>query len=217
MVRIRNSWGSLVVFGFVSLLAATYRFRCPHGKRRVRHEDAGGYLLAVWHQNLLAGILAQSGRAHCVMVSRSRDGQWVSDLCERLGHRVLRGSSRRAGVDKGGAQAKHEMIEALLDGLPGAITVDGPRGPAHEVKPGIVDMARLSGRSIVPYLPLPRRYWSFPSWDAFRLPLPFTRIDVHYGAPIAVPVDLDVEGLADCRLRIAQALIALELRARSPH
>ena len=43
--------------------------------------------------------------------------------------------------DKGGKEAKDEMIEMLRTGLPGALTVDGPRGPAHVVKPGIIEMA----------------------------------------------------------------------------
>lgn len=204
---------SRALFGIIRLLALTYRFRCPQGSRQTAADAQGGYLLAIWHQNLFAGILAQSGRPHCVMVSRSRDGEWVSDICGKLGHQVMRGSSRRGETDKGGKQAKDEMIEALRNGVPGAITVDGPKGPAHEVKPGIVDMARVSGLSIIPYLPLPHRYWSFPSWDAFRLPKPFTRIDIHYGAPIAVPYQTDAAAFATCQQQVAAALGALERAA----
>lgn len=211
-----RSWIPPVLFRVVRLLAATYRFRCPQGSKRVLHPEGGAYVLAIWHQNLFAGILAQSRRSHCVMVSRSRDGEWVSEVCKRLGHRVLRGSSRRDGVCKGGRQAKEEMVEVLLTGQPGAVTVDGPKGPVHQVKPGIVEMARLSGLSIIPYLPLPRRYWSFPSWDAFRLPQPFTRIDVHYGAPIAVPREIDPLSFTAFQQQVADALIALELDARRP-
>ncbi len=201
----------LTAYLLVRLLDRTYRYRevapvatlLPPGHPR-------RYVLAIWHQNLFSGILAQSGRRHTVIVSRSRDGDPVSFLCERLGHHVVRGSSKKGGRDKGGKEAKDDMIEVLRDGTPGAVTVDGPRGPAVEVKPGIIEMARCSGVPIVPYATLPERYWSFRSWDRFRLPKPFSRINVHYGAPIIVPPDATFESFPQYQQAITDALNAIE-------
>lgn len=202
---------SKLITGVVRSLAATYRFRWD-GQPGVRGPVGFEHcLLAIWHQNLFAGILAQTGRRHVVIVSRSGDGNPVTHLCENLGHTVARGSSRSKGRDKGGQEAKQAMIEALRSGLPGAVTVDGPRGPIFQVKPGIVDMARQTGLPIVPYLPMPQRYWSFSSWDRFRLPYPFTRIDVHYGAPIFVPQSATDAELADYQEQVRQALQTLQL------
>lgn len=201
-----------LAFGVVRALMATYRFRFQGAARRADPLDCPRYILAIWHQNLFAGILAQTGRRHVVIVSRSGDGDPVSFLCKRLGHRVSRGSSKRGSRDKGGKQAKDEMIDILNSGLPGAITVDGPRGPAQVVKPGIIEMARQTGLPIVPYLPLPRRYWSLKSWDRFRIPKPFTRIDIHYGAPLHVPRDTPFEAFAGIQQAIADALVDIEQR-----
>lgn len=209
-----SSLAARLVYRLVSLLSATYRFRFAGGTPVPAPPGCDCYIFATWHQNLFAGILAQTGRRHVVIVSRSRDGDVVSGLCERLGHHVSRGSSRKGKVDKGGKQAKDEMIGLLASGLPGAVTVDGPRGPAQVVKPGIIEMARATGLPIVPYLPLPRRYWSFPSWDAFRLPKPFSRIDVHYGEPIHVPADICSERFEQYRLKLAEALQRLEETSR---
>ena len=70
------AWLGYVV---VRALASTYRFRF-HGSPGIP-TPAGrtGYILAIWHQNLFAGILAQTGHRHVVIVSRSRDGEPVSD------------------------------------------------------------------------------------------------------------------------------------------
>jgi lysophospholipid acyltransferase (LPLAT)-like uncharacterized protein len=196
----------LLGYALVRALAATYRFRTiglPPARGR---GGSDGYILAIWHQNLFAGILAQQGRPHTVMVSRSRDGDPVAFLCTRLGHHVVRGSSRKGARDKGGKRAKDDMIDVLRAGLPGAVTVDGPNGPVHEVKPGIIEMARLSGVPIIPYTPLPQRYWSFPSWDAFRLPKPFTRIDLHYGTPMRIPPSTAFEDFAAHQQAITSAL-----------
>ena len=104
----------------------------------------------------------------------------------------------------------------LFSGIlaPGAVTVDGPRGPAHQVKPGIIEMARLAGVPVVPYLTLAQRYWTFRSWDAFRLPKPFTRVEVCYGAPIPIPPDTAFDDFAGYQQRIADALQALEIEAQ---
>lgn len=118
----------------------------------------------------------------------------------------------KKGVDKGGRAAKDEMIDMLQQGLPGALTVDGPRGPACIVKPGIIEIARITGLPIVPYTPLAVRSWRFRSWDAFRLPKPFSRIDIHYGAPLHIPRDTPYSGFADYQQRIGVALDELERR-----
>lgn len=207
MGKLLVSWFTLF---FVRLIGRTYRFRHAGQPGVGPPSVAGNYILAIWHQNLFAGILAQTGRQHVVMVSRSRDGDPVTGLCEGLGHVVARGSSKSGDRDKGGRAARDDMIRVLQSGVPGALTVDGPRGPAFQVKPGIIDMARATGASIVPYLPLPRRYWSMKSWDAFRLPKPFTRVDVYYGAPIAVPADTSASDVAGFQDRVASALMDLE-------
>lgn len=196
----------LLGYALIRLLACTYRFRLVGTPPSRGASGTGGYILAIWHQNLFAGILAQSGLRHTVMVSRSGDGDPVAFLCGRLGHHVVRGSSKKGERDKGGKLAKDEMIEVLKTGMPGAVTVDGPRGPAHEVKPGIIEMARLAGVPIIPYIPIANRYWSFPSWDAFRLPKPFTRIDIHYGAPMLIGMATSFDEFATHQLAITAAL-----------
>lgn len=197
-------------------LTLSYRFRCRRGTRTVSPPGCDHYILAIWHRNLLSGILAQTGRRHVVMVSRSRDGEPVARLCAHLGHSVARGSSRRHDVDKGGRAAKDEMIAALRGGLSGALTVDGPRGPAGIVKPGIIDMARATGLPIIPYATVPARYWTLSSWDALRIPKPFTRIEVRYGPPMFIPQDTDSVGFAGYLQGLAAALDALQDHRRRP-
>ena len=145
----------------------------------------GRYILAIWHQNLFAGILAQTGTRHAVIVSKSKDAEPVAFLCEKLGHLVIRGSSRGAnGNDKGGKAALDEMILSLSSGTPGAITVDGPKGPAKKVKKGVIIAAKEASVPILPYHIVAKNYWTFNSWDKFQLPKPFSIIEVAYGKPI---------------------------------
>ena len=201
-----------IIYLIAKVINSTYRYRflglenITEAKKLSKHDN---YVLGIWHQNLLHGILCQKGNPHVVIVSKSKDADPVAHTCRKIGTIVVRGSSRnKAGVDKGGKEAKTEMIEKLKEGFPGAITIDGPKGPAKEVKAGIVDMAIKSGTSIVPYLPIPEKYWSFNSWDKFRLPKLFSRIIVYYGKPIEMSEDKSFENYQE---ELKKSLDSLEL------
>jgi len=51
--------------------------------------------------------------------------------------------------------------------------------------------------------------WRLDSWDRFLIPPPFARVVVGYGAPIAVPRELQEDELALWQGRIETALRAL--------
>ncbi len=188
-----------LIYFAVRLINSTYRYRFIGSENLESAQKlgaSGSYILAIWHQNLLQGILCQAKtkKKHVVIVSKSKDAEPVAFTCSRLGHAVARGSSRnKAGVDKGGRAAMSEMEIILKQGIPGALTVDGPKGPARIVKPGICALAFKAKIPIVPYMPIARSAWVFNSWDRFRLPKPFSIIDVYYGAPIEVQSMEDID------------------------
>lgn len=191
---------SRIFYFLARTLHFTYRYRYD-GTEVLKELEGKNFILAIWHQNLLGGILAQTGKRHVVIISKSKDAEPVAYACNSLGHCTTRGSSRKGAVDKGGKLAKDEMICELKNGIPGAVTVDGPKGPAFEVKPGIIDMAKKADAVIVPYTLAFSSYWQFNSWDKFRLPKPFSKILISYGKPIIVDCDS-----ADHRKTVEEAL-----------
>ena len=51
------------------------------------------------------------------------------------------------------------------------------------------------------------RYWEFRSWDRFRLPKPWARVEIRYGEPIFVPSELaDDEAVEVWRRRIEEGM-----------
>ncbi len=206
---------SVLLLGLIRLLKASCRYQI-HGAENLPtppDERNGGFVMAFWHQNLVAAILAESGRRNfTTMASRSRDGDVVSYVLVWLGHQPARGSSAKGARDKGGRQARDRIVELLVAGYPGGVTVDGPTGPLYEVKPGVITMAQRAQVPIIPYYVAATRYWSLPSWDRLRIPLPFSTIHVHYGAPIAVPADLAGEEFAGYQARIKSVLDEFEQR-----
>lgn len=194
---------SYLIYVATYLLHLTYRYRY-HQNEVIANLRDKNFILAIWHQNLLAGILAQTGKPHIVIISKSKDANPVAFVCQKLGHFIVRGSSKKGDLNKGGRLAKDEMIEYLKKGFPGAITVDGPKGPAFVVKPGIIDMAKKANALIVPYAISFSSFWEFNSWDRFRLPKPFSKILISYGNP----VDLfdENKSFSDCQVLVEDSL-----------
>ena len=167
----------------IRLLIPTWSFRVVNRRVFAEWVRSRRPLLAVlWHQMILPGVAFFRDHGVVLLVSRSRDGEMIARAAERLGFRTVRGSTSR-----GGGEALRELIGALRRGAQGAVTVDGPRGPARQPKPGCVAAARGSG---VPLLPIACRVdpaIHARSWDRTVIPLPFARIAVAFGEPFPAP------------------------------
>ncbi len=138
------------------------------------------FLYAFWHQRLLVFTYTHQDQGVTVMISRHADGALIADTVERMGFHTIRGSSTR-----GGKKALFEMSRQRGTDL--AITPDGPRGPRHTVKNGLVYLAAKTGCPIIPGTCSYGRFWRFNSWDRFILPKPGTRALIQTRAPIVIP------------------------------
>ena len=139
-------------------------------------------LFALWHGRMYLSIQAHRRQGIVTMASQSRDGEWIARWLEKNGYVVVRGSTTR-----GGSQALREMVRQVRSGRHAALTVDGPRGPARVVQPGVVQLARLTGAWILPITLSSSKPRFLASWDRYLLPGPFSRSVVAYGEPFAIP------------------------------
>lgn len=146
------------------------------------------FLYAFWHEGLLAPLATRPKIR--VLISQHTDGEFISQICERLGIGVIRGSTAR-----GGCQALLHMIRSEDETAHLGITPDGPRGPRRELKPGAVVIASQTGLEIVPTGIGFVRAWRFASWDRFALPVPGSTMTGVVGAPISIPRELDRAGM----------------------
>jgi len=170
-------------------LASTLRFRVD-GEDVIQDTLAAQTSIVVfgWHELLLVAACHLPGYHPYIMISQSRDGERIARVVERLGWKVVRGSSSR-----GGARALLEMVRALRTPTLAGHLIDGPRGPRHEVKPGIVTLAQRSRAALLPATYYTSWKWTAPSWDRMQVPLPFARIVGRMLPPRCVPPDLDAE------------------------
>ena len=147
------------------------------------------FVVAHWHGEELGILhLLKRYRVAC-MVSQSFDGELVARMIHHLGSRAVRGSSSRGAV-----QALKGILRLAKEGWRPSVAVDGPRGPRHEVKKGVVEIAKVLKVPILPINMACSRSFIFKkSWNKSELPLPFSRIVVEWGAPIYYDASKDLD------------------------
>lgn len=144
-------------------------------------EAATPWLLCGWHNNTAIFVCRMRNRKVAMMASASRDGELIARAIEKAGNIPVRGSSSfRGGL------AARGMVRALRSGAGGAITPDGPRGPAYRCQPGVLWIAALAGCPLVPYEINAVRQWRTPTWDRHKIPKCFTTIYEYIGEPFYV-------------------------------
>ena len=144
-------------------------------------EDGTRCVLAFAHGQQLALHAVRRARPTAVIVSRSADGDIQAAALGVLAFRVVRGSSSR-----GGARALAAVTRALFGGADAAFAVDGPRGPAGVPKPGAALAARRCGALLLPVATAASHALVLRrAWDAFEIPLPFSRVAIVVEAPVA--------------------------------
>jgi lysophospholipid acyltransferase (LPLAT)-like uncharacterized protein len=186
----------------------------------VRWQDCGAYpetkgpaIFCVWHNRLLVALASNDdfvqsrwpAKGLAAMTSASRDGGFLAFIAERFGIQPIRGSSSRRG-----AQALLEATTWMERGYSVAITPEGPRGPVYQInRKGIIHLAQLSGRPIIPTSNFTRWKIRLRSWDRFQIPLPFARCQTYYGEPIWVPRDATDDQREQLRAQLETAMRAI--------
>ena len=168
---------------------------------RLRAERAQ-VLFALLHADQLLVLRGHASDRPTVLVSHSRDGALLAGALRSFGYSVVRGSTSRGAVAGWLGLRRHLRV-----GRTPTFAVDGPRGPAGSVAPGVVALARTAGAVIVPVAACAQREARASSWDRTRLPFPGSRVVVVYGRPMQVDSDSSLE--AGCEaLRVRLTLTA---------
>ena len=172
-------------------------------------------ILAVWHgQFMMIPKLNVDNLPTQIVVARHDDAEIIGQAFACFGVELIRGAG--AGPrkrDRGGAQALRLAVKALRGGYSLSMTADVPPGPARKVGPGLIMLARLSGRPIIPAAIATNRYLSFRTWSRLTVNLPFSKMGLVLGEPIMVPRNASAQDLEALRLKAEQALDEVTARA----
>jgi len=158
-------------------------------------------IASFWHYSLVYIFYFLRKYSATVMVSASRDGEYIARLAAHFGFSSVRGSKNKRGVE-----ALKGILRAVRGGDSGAIVADGSQGPPLVAQPGAILLASRTGAPIVPMAWSASSYIAIRSWDRTAIPKPFARIDYFFGDTINVPPKLTEEEFEQYRLRLETAL-----------
>lgn len=203
----------------VGRIVGAYMLFCGWTTRWTRVNEAGAraawaagkpLIVCYWHGRIMqshVGWRQSEGAPRTLMlISQSKEGEAIAQACMMVGLDVVRGSTDKAHKRKGGAEALRAMVKTLRAGGSVAITPDGPKGPRMRVQPGVIQLARLSGASMIclGWSTRPRK--AFNSWDRFMLSIPFSRGAYVWSDLLSVPRDADDAALEAARLALENEL-----------
>jgi lysophospholipid acyltransferase (LPLAT)-like uncharacterized protein len=200
---------ALLIYGYYRLVLVTSRLRIradPASEALVRQGLPVIYVL--WHQHVACILFLRryARRPVAVLSSGHRDSR-ITAVVSRLCHLdVVLGSSTRGAV--GGYR---QLLRRLRAGRSICINPDGPRGPAGQLKPGVIQLARHTGCPMVPVALAASRHRRLRSWDRTLVPLPFGRVVITLGAPRRWQAEV---AAAEQLLDLGQALDATAVQAR---
>jgi lysophospholipid acyltransferase (LPLAT)-like uncharacterized protein len=165
-------------------------------------------IIAMWHgQHFMAPFIKKPGYKGKTLISRHRDGEMNAVAAEWLGVETIRGSGDHGNGfhRKGGVSAYLQMLEALSEGYNVALTADVPK-VSRIAGPGIIRLARDSGRAIYPIALASSRRKVLDNWDRSTVNLPFSLIAGVVGDAIRVSADATDTDLEAARLSLETAL-----------
>ncbi len=210
-----TKFGGANLARFIRLVDKTseHLFDPPDMQQRFGAEHPA--ICACWHgQFMMLASSRPKGMKFSAMVARHGDAELIGEAMRRIDVELIRGAGaggRRK--DRGGAYALKASMSTLKSGSSVVITADVPPGPARRAGIGIITLARLSGRPILPLAAATSRYYSLNTWSRLTLNLPYSKLGFAMGEPIFVPRDAPPEELERLRQLLEDSLNETTLRA----
>lgn len=211
--RVKVTLAAALIRGILTVLGATWRWRVVGGDEeldRILNAGTGdaprSVIFAYWHRYTalivpFATRLVARGLPLAVLTSLSRDGELAARLGRPRGFTIFRGSASR-----GGTVGLRKLFRHLRKGGSCVLAPDGPRGPVHRVKPGVVVLSQMAGRPVVPLGAAADRYWRLRSWDRMVIPKPFATVTLVVGEPETIAAETE---LTDGQARLGARLTAV--------
>ena len=177
-------------YWFIRLLGPTLRVCVSREEGAQETLEQRPTIASFWHACQIPATYVFRDFGIRVMSSNSYDGEYMGRIIRRFGFVAVKGSSSRNAV-----RALLGLRRALEEGWTVAFTLDGPRGPRYNVKPGPVALARSCGVPMTMFHIAVERAWVLNTWDRLIIPKPFSRVLLRIGKLIPVPPDATDAGL----------------------
>ncbi|OED34304.1 hypothetical protein AB834_06715 [PVC group bacterium (ex Bugula neritina AB1)] len=147
-------------------------------------------VIGIWHESLFSLVPFFSYKKMMTLVSPSQDGYFLAEVLKYFGYKAIHGSSSR-----GGAKAILELLRRKDSFNAYVVAVDGPKGPAKKVKPGVLFLARKMKIPLYVVICEQTSSWRANSWDRHVFPKPFSSIKISLNSRILPAEELTLEDI----------------------
>ena len=186
---------------FIRLIGPTLRVSVSREEGSQQTITQRPLVTSFWHACIIPCTYVFRDFGVRVMSSNSYDGEYMGRIIRKFGFVAVKGSSSRNAV-----RALLGLRRALQENWTVAFSIDGPRGPRHQVKPGPVALARSTGIPMSMFHMALDRAWVLKTWDQLVIPKPFSRVLLRFGKLIPVPADATDEDLANYQQQLQDSL-----------
>jgi len=199
---------------YVRLVFATSRRGDDYSQLQDSFKKNAPLIIGGWHGTfMLAPVLIPDPKQFSAVVARHGDAEIIGLALERFGVKIIRGSGAGGRKkDRGGMFALRMSLRELKAGRSIALTADMPPGPARRAGLGIITIAKMSGRPILPVASVTSRFMVLNTWSRFVVNLPFSKQVLLSGEPITVPKDAGKVLMEEKRLELENKLTELVTR-----
>jgi lysophospholipid acyltransferase (LPLAT)-like uncharacterized protein len=167
-------------------------------------------LVVFWHGKYVPLFVLLRGFEACILTTRSFRGDIIAAICKNFGYdsaEIPDHATMETPSILDRISAEHHFL---------GIAADGPHGPYHSVKAGLVHFASQLQLVIIPASVSVRRKIVFKKrWDRMEIPLFFSRVCLVLGEPLRVPPVLRHQELKEWTQRLKKIIEDNELRAKS--
>lgn len=170
------------------------------------------FLVPCWHETGAIILPHFAGDRMQSLTSKSFDGEIAARYIAQFGVKCIRGSSSRGGMN-----ALNEMVRNAPDLVALGFTVDGPRGPRREAKPGLAMLSQRTGLPLLPIASTATKSFRLKSWDRMCIPKPFGTYIIAVGKPIDPPEPGSIDAVKKKTEEITLALNALHDQIETDH
>ncbi|MDH5721429.1 MAG: lysophospholipid acyltransferase family protein [Spirochaetia bacterium] len=204
---------AFIIRCFMQAIGRTVRVKIIAGEEILKNllKNRQPVIFSFWHNRIffcsyfLYKKVFKKGVHLTVLISQSKDGEWIAKIVEMWGGDTARGSTTR-----GGKGALLGLIKNLRRKNGAVVTTpDGPKGPVYKFQAGTLALSQMTQVAIVPVTYSAKKTWVFNSWDKFIVPKPFTKAHVAFGEPITIPHDITEKDFENRRKKAEEAMMEL--------
>jgi lysophospholipid acyltransferase (LPLAT)-like uncharacterized protein len=188
-------------YWFIRIIGPTLRVCVSREEGAQQSVGQRPLVLNFWHAGIIPATYLFRNAGIRVMSSNSYDGEYMGRIIHKFGFVAVKGSSSRNAV-----RALLGLRRALQQGWAVAFSIDGPRGPRYQVKPGPVTLARSSGVPLSTFHIAVESAWVLNTWDRLIIPKPFSRVLMRFGRLIPVPADASDQELERYQRELQESL-----------